>query len=65
MFDSIIDVFSQNTYVVTITIGKVLSKIVNYSSNLPKMLGYTKQDFEYKKRINDIQPPYIFIYKKY
>ncbi|KRX06364.1 hypothetical protein PPERSA_04977 [Pseudocohnilembus persalinus] len=56
LFDSVIDIFSSNTFAITVTMGKVLSKIVYFSPNLPQMLGYTLQDFEYKKKINDLLP---------
>lgn len=43
----------------TLSFGKIYGKIIYFSENLPHMMGYSKTEFSYKSRVNEILPKII------
>lgn len=50
------NLFSPNVLYLTVTIGKIWGKIINFSDKLPGALGYNKQEFNYINHIKDLMP---------
>ncbi len=52
----LIEVFSGSVISIKATIGKILGRIVGYSSNAPAVLGYSKTEFNYLNDVTEIMP---------
>ena len=57
--NGIFEIFNPLTYQITLSFGKSLGAILNFSDNLPEVLGYTKLEFMYKTNLKEILPPII------
>ncbi|KAL4429108.1 hypothetical protein ABPG74_015136 [Tetrahymena malaccensis] len=54
--NNVMDIFGSDVVSATITMGKVWGRIQRVSDQLPSVLGYKKQEFQYINHIKEIMP---------